>query len=101
MHRWNSASEIVAECPAEVASTSHIASTLVASASTQYTTIQLVEPSKTSKTPGANSITLGTHVSLDRLAILEKNLASWKGPVSLAVFVPVKKLSSGLDSWQR
>lgn len=68
---------------------------------TEYSTVLLEQLSYQMKNVDINQITLGTHVSLDRLAMLEKNLVNWNGPVSLAIFVPVKTLASGLDDWQR
>ncbi|RWS16148.1 Gyltl1B protein-like protein, partial [Dinothrombium tinctorium] len=47
------------------------------------------------------SLTLVTQVSMDRMGILEKTLQTWTGPVSLAVYVPVKNLASGLLEWQK
>jgi glycosyltransferase-like protein LARGE len=47
------------------------------------------------------SITLVTQVSMDRLTILEKSLLTWPGPVSLAVYIPVKDMKEGLAEWQR
>lgn len=102
-NKFNSASEIVANCPSESSSTSNLpfTSNSVTSGSNEWTIIQLEKPSEKFKRSQMDSITLGTHVSLDRLAILEKNLNTWTGPVSLVVFVPVKEVKLGLEDWQR
>ena len=36
------------------------------------------------------SVTLVTQASLDRLAVLERSLSSWRGPVSIAVYIPAR-----------
>ncbi|RWS31574.1 uncharacterized protein B4U80_07653 [Leptotrombidium deliense] len=46
-------------------------------------------------------LTLVTQVSMDRMSILEKTLQTWSGPVSLAVYVPVKAVNAGLLEWQK
>ena len=35
-------------------------------------------------------VTLVTQASLDRLAVLERSLHSWRGPVSIAVYIPAR-----------
>lgn len=105
--QFNSAKQIVANCPSELASLSPFTSvtsgtpTQSPTLANEWTIIPLEEPSDTFKRKQVNKITLGTHVSLDRLAILEKNLHTWTEPVSLVVFVPVKEIKSGLEDWQR
>lgn len=47
-----------------------------------------------------NKVTLVSQVSMDRMQILERTLIDWKGPISLAVHVPVKDIKNGLDQWQ-
>ena len=41
------------------------------------------------------SVTLVTQASLDRLAVLERSLNSWRGPVSIAVFIPARGSKAG------
>lgn len=48
-----------------------------------------------------NRITVGVHVSMDRISVLEKSLQNWNGIVSLSVFVTVANLTEGLSEWQR
>ena len=52
-------------------------------------------------TVSSHSITLTTHVSMDRLSILDKTLRTWSGPVSLSVYIPVQNVSEGLKDWQK
>lgn len=57
-----------------------------------------------------SSITLVTQISMDRLVSLERSLATWTGPVSIAIYVPIGNgtlLSNGnndhskLEDWHR
>ena len=48
-----------------------------------------------------SNITLVIQVSLDRLMILEHSLQTWKGPISLVIYVPVKDMKEGILDWQR
>lgn len=39
---------------------------------------------------------------MDRLTVLERSLLTWTGPVSLAIYIPVKEPSEGgIQDWQR
>lgn len=40
------------------------------------------------------SITLVTQISMDRLVSLERSLATWTGPVSIAIYVPIGNVTS-------
>lgn len=46
-------------------------------------------------------LTLVTQVSMDRLNVLERSLQTWTGPVSIAIYVPVKDGVLGIQDWQR
>jgi hypothetical protein len=48
-----------------------------------------------------SDVTLVTHVSINRIQILDKTLKVWKGPVSLVIHVPVKQMNDSLLDWQR
>ena len=49
-----------------------------------------------------DEVTLVTHVSMDRIDILQKIIEHWKGPMSVALFVPTKSKSADLDhEWKR
>jgi hypothetical protein len=47
------------------------------------------------------NVTLAVHLSLDRLAILDRSLSTWKGPVSIAVYAAVKTMDDSFLEWQR
>lgn len=71
--------------------------------SMQYKTeyITLTSSAHDDKSKMSHSVTLVTQVSMDRLSVLEKTLSTWNGPISLAVYVPVKNITEGLVEWQR
>ncbi|GIX71814.1 LARGE xylosyl-and glucuronyltransferase 1 [Caerostris extrusa] len=46
-------------------------------------------------------ITLVTQVSMERLAILERSLQLWEGPVSLVIYVTTKRSERSAYEWQR
>lgn len=49
----------------------------------------------------ARKLTIGVHVALDKISMVEKKIRDWESIVSLAVFVPVANLTEGLTEWQR
>ena len=48
-----------------------------------------------------DQITLMTQLSMDRIQILARTLTFWQGPVSLAIYIPIKSLNESLLDWQR
>jgi hypothetical protein len=96
---WLSSRSVVASCPSDV-------DPVVREDPGHFDLIQTMDldwqdDNDLSQNSSQDKLTLGVHVSLDRLSILDKSLMTWKGKVSLAIFATVKDVNRGLLEWQR
>lgn len=85
--------DIVADCASE----SYMP---LFSKDSEYTSVPAQFTPFSSQSQQAN-ITLVTHVSLDRLSVLEKTLKNWSGPVSLSIFISEYDENMNPKAWQR
>ncbi|KAI1306474.1 LARGE xylosyl- and glucuronyltransferase 2 [Halotydeus destructor] len=90
---WNSYSKVIDHCARQPASESAV--------SEKYQTEHLRINGIRDSSSAEDIVTLVTQVSMDRLPVLEKTLATWTYPVSLAVYAPLKNVDEGIEEWQR
>lgn len=62
---------------------------------------KLRQSSQTIRKRQPSQVTFVSQVSMDRLTVLERSLQTWTGSVSIAIYIPVKSLSEGIQDWQR